>query len=158
MNEARLKLLQDTPILGGVREDVLEFMLEDAVDISLSEGDFLFVEHAPGNSMYVLEQGRVVILKIWNNRYYRLNSLNPGDCIGEMSLIDLGRRSASVLAVTDCKAVELTNTTLFKVYERDLEQFTLIQMNISRELSRRLRTANDVLFQERVRSDKITKH
>lgn len=108
--------------------------------------------------MYLLEQGRVAILKLWNNSYYRLSILNAGDCIGEMSLIDLGRRSASVLAMTDCKAVELTNATLFKVYERDLEQFTLIQMNMSRELSRRLRSANDTLFQELMKSEKIAKH
>lgn len=158
MNDARLKLLQDTPIFGGVREDVLEFIMEGAIHIPLSEGDFLFVENAPGNSMYLLEQGRVAILKLWNNSYYRLSILNAGDCIGEMSLIDLGRRSASVLAMTDCKAVELTNATLFKVYERDLEQFTLIQMNMSRELSRRLRSANDTLFQELMKSEKIAKH
>jgi CRP-like cAMP-binding protein len=158
MNEGRLKLLQETPIFGGLREEILESIVADSVHVSLSEGEFLFVENAPGNSMYVLEKGRVAILKLWNNDYYRLNFLNAGDCIGEMSLIDLGRRSASVLAVTDCNALELTNATLFKVYERDLEQFTLIQMNMSRELSRRLRTANDTLFQERMKSDKIPKH
>lgn len=158
MKEERLRMLQNMPIFGGVREDILESMLEGSVEISLAEGDFLFGENDPGNAMFVLEKGRVAILKLLNNTYYRLNFLNAGDCIGEMSLIDLGPRSASVLAMTSCKALELTNASLCKVYEQDLEQFALIQMNMSRELSRRLRTANDTLFRELIKSNQVPKH
>lgn len=158
MQEERLILLQNMPVFGGVREDILELMLEDSAEISLAEGDFLFVENEPGDAMFVLEKGRVAILKLLNNTYYRINLLGVGDCIGEMSLIDLDRRSASVYAMTDCKALKLTQASLFKVYETDLEQFALIQMNLSRELSRRLRTANEILFRELVKSDQLPKH
>lgn len=151
-------MLQNMPVFGGVREDVLELMLEDSAEISVAEGEFLFEENDPGNAMFVLEKGRVAILRLLNDTYYRMCFLNVGDCIGEMSLIDLERRSASVLAITDCKALELTNASLFKVYEADLEQFALIQMNMSRELSRRLRAANDILFRELIRSEKLPKH
>lgn len=158
MTEERMRVLQEMPIFGGVRDDVLELVLNDAVEISLARGDYLFRENDPGNAMFVLEKGRVAILKLWNKIYYRLNCLNAGDCIGEMSLIDLGRRSASVLAMTDCKALEITNASLFKVCEEDLEQFALIQMNMSRELSRRLRIANDSLFRELIKSDQIPRY
>jgi CRP-like cAMP-binding protein len=158
MKEERLRMLRNTPIFGGLRDDILRLLLDDAIGLSLVEGDFLFEENDPGSAVFVLEKGQVAILKMWNGVYYRLNCLNAGDCVGEMSLIDLGRRSASVVALTDCSAVELTNASLLKVYEKDLEQFALIQMNMSRELSRRLRTANEALFQERIKNNRIPKH
>ncbi|HEX6829407.1 MAG TPA: cyclic nucleotide-binding domain-containing protein, partial [Burkholderiales bacterium] len=97
-------------------------------------------------AMYVLEQGRVTVVKRWEGRDYRLRDLGPGDCFGEMALIDLSPRSASVVALEDCSAIRLTVADLYRVYEISLEQFALIQMNIARELSRRLRTADERLF------------
>ncbi|MCF7984279.1 MAG: cyclic nucleotide-binding domain-containing protein [Thiohalocapsa sp.] len=158
MAESRLKMLQGTPILGGVRDDIMEFLLSHVRNITLKEGEFLFVEDDPCDAMYVLETGQVAILKRWKGIYYRLNYLDAGDSIGEMSLMDFGRRSASVLAMTDCTAIELNNDAIMKLYERDLEQFAMIQMNISRELSRRLRVADESLFRELIRAEQIPQH
>lgn len=44
---------------------------------------------------------------------------------------------------TDCSVLCFSSKTLMSLYERDLEQFALIQMNLARELSRRLRHAGD---------------
>jgi len=158
MTEERIEVLQNTPIFGGIREDILKLVLDDATEVSLPEGDFLFEENDPGDTMYVLEEGQVVILKLFEKIHYRLNYLGEGDCIGEMSLIDLGPRSASVLAMTDCKAIALKNGVLLKVYEKDLEQFAMIQMNMGRELSRRLRVANEALYRELIKSKQIPQH
>jgi CRP/FNR family cyclic AMP-dependent transcriptional regulator len=133
-------MLQNVPIFGGVREDILELLLEGAAEISLAKGDYLFVENDSGDTMYVLEEGEVAVLKLWNKVYYQLNCLSAGDCVGEMSLI------------------ELTNAQLLKVYEKDIEQFALIQMNIGRELSRRLRIANDTVFRALIKSKQIPVH
>jgi CRP-like cAMP-binding protein len=51
-----------------------------------------------------------------------------------------------VRAVEDCSGFEIFAGGLFALYERDLEQFALIQMNMARELSRRLRRADDRLL------------
>ncbi|MBK1703062.1 cyclic nucleotide-binding domain-containing protein [Halochromatium glycolicum] len=158
MAENRLRMLQQTPLLGGVRDDIVEFLLEQVRTVFLKEGDFLFIEDDPGDAMYVLEKGQVAILKQWNDVYYRLNYLNVGDSIGEMSLIDLGRRSASVLAMTDCAAIELNHNAIMRLYERDLEQFALVQMNIGRELSRRLRVTDESMFRELIRAEQIPQH
>jgi cAMP-binding proteins - catabolite gene activator and regulatory subunit of cAMP-dependent protein kinases len=108
--------------------------------------------------MFVLEQGRVVILKRWKEKEYLLRYFGKGDCFGEMALIDMGPRSASVLAVEDCQAIEISAESLYELYKKDLEQFTLIQMNIARELSRRLRAADERLFQAKVEARLIDGH
>jgi CRP-like cAMP-binding protein len=55
-------------------------------------------------------------------------------------------RSASVRAVSDCTAICVSAANLYEIYERDVKQFALIQMNIGREVTRRLRKADDQLF------------
>jgi len=89
----------------------------------------------------------VSVLKSWVQQTQGLAFLSRGDCFGEMALIEMGARSASVQATEDCEAIELSIDVLHELYQHDLEQFTIIQMNMSREVCRRLRKADDLLFQ-----------
>jgi CRP-like cAMP-binding protein len=93
----------------------------------------------------VLENGRAQVLKGGPGDEYVVRQVHPGDCFGEMSLIDLSPRSASVRAVEDCCAIEISTACLHAVYQRDVEQFALIEMNMGREVSRRLRESDAVL-------------
>lgn len=150
-------MLQGMPIFGGIREDILEFILQEAPIISITQGEYFFREQARGRSMYVLEQGKVLVTKTWEGHEYVLAEMKKGDCFGEMSLIDLGPRTASVLALEDCLAIKLTNVNILKIYQRDLEQFVMIQMNMAREVSRRLRHTDEILFQKFVKDNEITR-
>lgn len=155
MQQKRLKILQNMPIFGGIRSEILEYLLTIAEIVSVPAEQYFFRECERGNSMYVLEKGQVSVIKSWQGRDYLLMNLHEGDCFGEMSLIDLGPRTASVLALEDCSAIKLSNVNILKIYQKDLEQFTLIQMNIGREISRRLRHMDEIMFQERVEAHKI---
>ena len=64
--------------------------------------------------------------------------------------MDLLPRSASVRAIEDCTAIRLSATNLHQIYARDLKQFALIQMNMGREVSRRLRESDNRLFSARM--------
>lgn len=146
MEKKRLELLQRMPIFGGIREDILEFLLQVSHVVSVKSGDFFFHENEPGTSMFVLESGKAAVMKLWKGRQRLLRYFEQGDCFGEMALMDLCPRSASVVASEDCVAVEIPASCLYQIHKKDLEQFTLIQMNMGREVSRRLREADDQLF------------
>ena len=156
MQRERLRMLQAMPIFGGIREDILEFILTEAGIASIPHEEYFFRENVRGTSMYVLEQGKVLVTKEWEDYEYVLAEMGKGDCFGEMSLIDLGPRTASVLALEDCRAIKLTNVNILKIYQRDLEQFVMIQMNMAREVSRRLRHTDEILFQKFVKNNEIT--
>jgi CRP/FNR family cyclic AMP-dependent transcriptional regulator len=149
MPESRLKLLQEMPVFGGISEDTLKFLLELAPIVFFPKGQFFFREGDQAVSMFVLEEeGRVNIIKTRNGHDYSLGFLEKDDCFGEMALIDLFPRSGSVMAVEDCQAIEISSATLYELYEKDLEQFTMIQMNIAREISHRLCKADERLFED----------
>ena len=146
MQATRIELMQGMPIFGAIREDVLRFLLEQASTVSVAAGDYFFREGDGALGMYVIEQGRAAVLKGWKGRDLLLRELQRGDCFGEMALMDLLPRSASVKAVEACTAIELKPEHLLRLFEQDLEQFALIQMNIGREVCRRLRATDELLF------------
>lgn len=147
MTESRIQLLQAMPVFGGVNDKILNFLIDRARLVNVGKGGYFFREGDPGESMYVIIEGDVVIIKTWRDQHYVLRNLQCGDSFGEMALIDLFPRSACVRAVKDTRAMEMTHELLYQIYEKDIEQFAMIQMNVGRELSRRLRRADELLFQ-----------
>ena len=148
----RIDLLQAMPVFGGVRDEALAFLLALSTQREVPAGGFFFREEDEAQSMFVLEAGRAAVIKERGGHEYVLSHLGKGDCFGEMSLMDLRHRSASVMALEDCQAIELSTANLYALYQEDLEQFTMIQMNMAREVSRRLRDADERLFRAKIGS------
>jgi CRP-like cAMP-binding protein len=73
MREARIELLKRMPIFGGIRTEVLRFLLAQCPIVSAPANEFFFREHDQGDSMFVLEIGKVAVLKSWRGQDY----LNP---------------------------------------------------------------------------------
>lgn len=146
MTEARIELLQRMPIFGGVRKETLEFLLAFCPVVTVTAHDFFFREDEPGDSLFVLEGGKADVLKSWRGEDCLIQTLAAGDCFGEMAVIDHCARSASVRAVEDCAAIRMSSADLYRVYGHDIKQFTMIQMNMGREVCRRLRDADNRLF------------
>ena len=146
MTEDRIGLLQRMPVFGGIRTEVIQFLLGLCPVVSVAANDYFFREGDKGDSMFVLEMGKAAVLKSSRGRDHLLRILNEGDCFGEMAVMDHCPRSASVRAVEDCAAIHISAANLHRVYVQDLKQFALIQMNMGREVCRRLRDADDMLF------------
>ena len=146
MHTLTMGLLQQMPIFGAVDDDALRFLLDPVPSMRVRKGDYFFRENDPADCMYVLESGRVAVVKEWAGREMLLRHLGEGDCFGEMALLDLFPRSASVRAESECQAIALAPEHLYRLFEHDARQFAVIQMNIGREMSRRLREADEQLF------------
>lgn len=96
MQEARIELLQRMPIFGGIRTEILQFLLALCPLVSAPTGEFFFREHDEGDAMFVLEVGKAAVLKSWRGQDHLLQILNEGDCFGEMAVMDHCPRSASI--------------------------------------------------------------
>ena len=146
MDARQIELLQRMPIFGALSAQSLHLLVEKARHLEVPAGVAFFREGDAARSMYVIESGSAVVVRQWQGREVELNRFGPGDCFGEMALMDLHPRSASVRALEPCTAIEFGPDEMLHLYEADLEQFALLQMNLGRELCRRLRATDELLF------------
>ena len=88
--------------------------------------------------------GRLVVNKdLGCHQEMRVAHLEPGDFFGEMTLLEMQNRSATVAADTPSVLHELTARSLYMYYKADVHAYVLVMQNINRELCRRLRRADD---------------
>jgi CRP-like cAMP-binding protein len=68
--------------------------------VRLADGEVLFHRGEAGDALYVVESGQVRIFTLDEaGRELTLNTMNPGEALGEMALVDDRPRSASVAAI-----------------------------------------------------------
>ena len=135
------------PVFGGLNDETLELILQNSTNKTVLQGEYFFREGDPANELFVIQLGAVVVEKNWAGKVFELDQFGIGDCVGEMAIVDLQPRSAAVRALTHCEAIEITRATLLQIYQKSVEQYAISMMNMGREISRRLRAADQRLFE-----------
>jgi len=141
------QLFRRMPVFDGVATQTLEWLLESSAKINLAAGEYLFREGDAADSFFVILDGAVATERIWQGDPVELQRLSVGDCVGEMAVIEVQSRSASARAIDDVTVVEVSRTTLQRLHQQNLEQYSILMVNMGQEVSRRLYKANDRLFQ-----------
>lgn len=137
----RPEYLQTHALFGGLASDDLGAIIPLLKEEKFAAGDYVVREGEEGSRMYFIRHGSVEILKETNGSAdeRRLAVLHDGETFGEMELIDVQNRSASVKAIEDLTVLSLGNDDLYEIFEDNQGAFIIILMNIAREISRRLR-------------------
>jgi CRP-like cAMP-binding protein len=137
--------LHNVPLFGGLPDPALQRLLTLMQVRHCVEGEVICAEGDPAREMFVVRSGCVEVHKRVLDGQTCLARLHAGDEFGEMSLIDIQPRSASVIACEATELYVLDNMHLLTLYEEDLPSYTFFVQNLCRELSRRLRLANGVI-------------
>ncbi len=68
MRDARTELLQRMALFGGVRADILQFLLAFCPVVTVLRNDFFFHQGEEGDALFVLESGEAAVLKSWGGQ------------------------------------------------------------------------------------------
>jgi CRP-like cAMP-binding protein len=132
-----------TPFFGGLSDASLELLVAMLVERRFEAGATVVAENEPGRSMFIVHSGELTVSKLLETgRVMRMSGLAPGDFFGEMTLIEMQNRSATVVADGPTVLYELTAKDLYKCYKTDIQAYVMVLQNINRELCRRLRRAD----------------
>ena len=133
-----------TPFFGGLADASLDLLVSMLVERRFDQGATVVAEGEPGRSMFIVHSGALVVGKRGNSeRVIRVADLKPGDFFGEMTLIEMQNRSATVIAERPTVLYELTARNLYAYYKADVHAYVMVMQNINRELCRRLRRADN---------------
>jgi len=120
----------------------LSELFQGPVTHKLREGEVLFRAGDVGDGCYRIQTGLVkVVVASQLGEERTISLLRPGAIVGELSVIDGGPRSASVIAVTDC-SLSFFSRTQFQTY---IDSHPELTSYLVRTLARRLREADDDL-------------
>ena len=103
--------------------------------VQYAEDDLIFEEGSLGTEMYIVQQGKVAIMKSFKGRDQQLALLGQGDFFGEMSVLEDLPRTATARAASECRLLEINGSTFDQMLRKNPE----IAVRMMRKLSRRLR-------------------
>jgi CRP-like cAMP-binding protein len=137
-------LLNNVPIFAGLNDRAMQIFLEHAKEMAVPDGEVIAREGETNDCMFLIEAGEVSIIKKFGTpNPVKLATLGPGQCFGEMCVLETQPRYATAQAVGQAAVVSVATPAFFQLYQKAPEQYCIILLNIARDLSRRLRQLGD---------------
>jgi CRP/FNR family cyclic AMP-dependent transcriptional regulator len=146
-NADRLERLKQINLFSDIAEDLprLKAILDHTTISYVRKGDAIIREGKMGDSLYLIQSGSVRIMKkTVQDEDYTVVILHDHMNIyfGEIALVDNDRRSATVLAETNCELIKLTRKDFLAMAEADPLLGYRILSQIAKKLSGSLRKMN----------------
>ncbi len=130
------KYLEKVDLFKGLTPEDMVKIFSKGLTMNCAKGEVIFYKGTEGNQMYVVLGGKVGVFE----GQQCIATILPGDSFGEMALVNKEPRSATVIALEDCRLFVLNETT----FEHLMTKRVAIRMlfNIIGTLSRRLKESN----------------
>ena len=135
-------------MFGGLSDADLTIIRPLLDQRTYPKGTILLRQGEPNNTVYFIVHGEISIQKHSENgnpEEREISSLLAGDSFGEMELIDVQSCAASAICVTDVCVITLSNRDLYRLSKSHLMLYTMIILNLARDISRRLRKTDSLL-------------
>jgi CRP/FNR family cyclic AMP-dependent transcriptional regulator len=123
--------LRDVPLFSGMTDRSMDAIRTLVREVTYAPGDVLMAEGDPGESFLILLDGDATVSRAGG----QLRELGGGDFVGEISLVDGGPRTATVIATSTVRALTIQHgefTTL-------MESFPSVRLEVLMALTQRLR-------------------
>lgn len=136
-----LELLDKTPLFSGIPRKVLAPIFKESVLISLDQGEQLLSPGIRNEHVYIIISGQLGVHLALSNLDEPLAILNPGECVGEMSVLVDSDVSAYVIARTDCQLIAIGYSTFWSLIKGSNDS----ARNMLNILVQRIRMGNEVI-------------
>ena len=126
-----LDVLRDISLFSSCTNKELEKVARASDEITMTEGTLLMDQGQTGREAFILLSGEVTVKR--NNR--KVATLDSGAIVGELSLLDHGPRTATVICDTDCTLLVIDQRRFLAV----IDDVPAISHKLLARLSNRIR-------------------
>lgn len=129
--------LREIGLFGALSDEILDYLARTLKTSRVVPGDTIFAEgEGLAREMYVLLDGEMEVSKrSRRGRDKRIAILGPKDWFGEMSMLDMQPRSATVRALAPSRLLRMTSEDLDALYRFDLKAYALVVLNVARSVA-----------------------
>jgi len=144
MAAANLDSLKSCFLFKEMSDAEVNMLAELFVEKRLSEGMTVFIEHMPGESLYLIQAGTIRISKMISEGDEKtLVILGPDDVFGEMAILDGAPRSATARVIEEARLLSLRKSDFEALCEKNPSLGLRLMRNIVRVFSQRIRENNE---------------
>lgn len=104
-DDPKLKLLRQVPLFSQCRDEPLDLIRRLADEVDVPDGYTLMRQGNIAQEFFLIVEGRVRIERDGRT----VNTLGPGDYLGEIALLSEGRRTATATAEGPAKLLVITH-------------------------------------------------
>jgi CRP-like cAMP-binding protein len=146
LGEDAVERLREIGLFGGLSDEALRELSSKLDVVELEPGGVVYREGESGREMFIVLEGQLeVVRRSKRGSEVAIAVLGQGTWFGEKSVLDVMHRPSTVRALAASRLLRVTAHDLDGLYRRDLKSYTLVVLNIAREMSRQLRVAEGML-------------
>jgi CRP-like cAMP-binding protein len=134
----RTAIVASIPMFSGLRRKDVTTLARSADEFSYVNREQVVVQGEAGDACYVITDGTAAVYR--NGR--KVTDLPPGSVFGEMSLLDGGERTATVVMTSYGSVLRVGKSAFDKV----LDSSPIVGKALLRQLASRLREADRALY------------
>lgn len=137
-----VNFLTQVPIFANMQAEQLQSLPPKLQRRHFQRGEVVFHQDDPADRMHIIVEGRVKIsITSEDGRERDIALLEPGDCFGEMALLDGSSRSATATAVDSSETLVLYRQDFLDFMNEHPE----VAFHVNSLLVQRLRNSNQML-------------
>ena len=141
-----LPILNQISIFAGLSEKQLYRLFRSLKTVTYDASENVFEQGSQPSHIYIVRSGRIKLVVHQDQTCFELMVLEQGHCLGEASVIGIQPHAATAIAMERTELIVLSRQALLSIYESDLELFSILILNIAREVCRRLHASDEILL------------
>jgi|GEM_PF-462700 CRP-like cAMP-binding protein len=139
--DAQLRHLQRVPLFTGFNENELRRVAGLSRIVDVSAGTVITQIGDAGDSFFIIIDGTATVRTPVGSG----SQIQPGECFGEMSLVDGEPRSATIVAATDLRLLVVDRAHFWRLLDETPELIRRILTILSRRVRRLEQTVRAIL-------------
>jgi len=145
--EEKRQIFERHFLLGKLSGDEIDTLLHYTRVERYPAGSEIFSKGSPGSSMMAVLRGTLKMSSVSaDGKEVVLNLMNPGDCFGEIALLDGEARSTDAVAMTDCELLMLYRRDFMPILEKRADICLILLKVLCQRLRQTTEQVEDVLF------------
>ena len=137
--------LSSLPLFSELSLKELKNLYEITQTVKFEQGDRIITQDTEGEGLFIIREGQIDIIDERGQTPKHIVTLPSGVHVGEMSLVDDSKTSATVVARGDVLAFKIPKEEFNKLLEKDDRTAKKIYLVFIKTLSKRLRETNEKL-------------
>jgi CRP-like cAMP-binding protein len=145
--EEKRQIFERHFLLGKLSGDEIDTLLHYAIVERYPAGHEIFSKGSAGASMMAVLRGTLKMSSVSpEGKEVVFNLMNPGDCFGEIALLDGEARSTDAVAMSDCELLVLQRRDFMPILEKRADICLILLKVLCHRLRQTTEQVEDVLF------------